>query len=187
MLGSNGRQNLAKSFGFRMPEPDRLKPKANFLLPAAGMRAGRPLDKGRKKPALGQRAILWDGQTPGPVAALEVNDLSEIDRRGGDNSIKVRCVDDPAKRARALGIEHDVGKRAGGVMGVGDDLGIAALQAVVVVHQAVGCVTVADVVDLTLLGLPDTIGNAHDVIDDVVIIRVEAGETSEVRVVLEPR
>ena len=73
-----------------------------------------------------------------------------------------------------VGDQLDVREGARRVIGVVDDLGRAKLQAVVVVDPRGVVVGVADVLDIAVL--PDAVGDAHDVVDDVAVGLLEACE-----------
>ena len=68
----------------------------------------------------------------------------------------------------------NVGERARRVVGVLHDLLVAQLQAVVVVGAGVVGVGGADVLDVPIL--PNAVGDAHDVVDDVAVGRLKAAE-----------
>ena len=71
-----------------------------------------------------------------------------------------------------VGDQPDVRHRVVGVHRVGHDLLAAVLQAHVVPHPAVVTVGVVDVPDVLLF--PDPVGDSHDVVDDVPVVRLEA-------------
>ena len=73
-----------------------------------------------------------------------------------------------------IGNEPDIGECARGMAGVGDDFFRARLQAIVIKHMRVMGVSRADVIDITLL--PDPVGDAHDVVDDVVVNGIKSAE-----------
>ena len=60
------------------------------------------------------------------------------------------------------------------MIGVVDDFGGSKLQAVVVVDPRRVVIGVADVFDVAVL--PDAVGDANDVVDDVAVGLLEAGE-----------
>ena len=73
-----------------------------------------------------------------------------------------------------IGNELDIGECARGMAGVGDDFFRARLQAVIIKHMRVMGISRANVIDIALL--PDPVGDAHDVVDDVVVSGLKSAE-----------